>query len=225
MAIICVCVPFFFHQVFARVDAEAGLREASPRDASLPPNSAACMLAARNATEHDRAGASSLALGQFAVCSVEWGKSGWSGAPMVRGLEQHASARAALQESRAALSAAIQGARAACAGGVPSPEQSVRGSQRRGARTVASSRKGGSSSKKGATPVAAFLREQVTRWAPAETLSSLGVDSLDMVQMRNSFGKAFGVTAPLAMFTKAGQTLGALSKELGTILGNEKNSN
>ena len=124
---------------------------------SLSFNSAASMLAARSASHCDCAETSALALGQFAVCSVEWSKSGWSGSPLVRDLEQLASERVAQEESRAALAAAIQGARAALAGRMPSPQRSVRSARRRTPRAVAGDGTVGTSSKTGgATPVVAF---------------------------------------------------------------------
>ena len=55
---------------------------------------------------------------------------------------------------------------------------------------------------------------------PARALGvrELGLDSLDLVQMRNGFQKAFKLTVPLATFTNAQQTLGELISKLGELI-------
>ena len=53
----------------------------------------------------------------------------------------------------------------------------------------------------------------------AAALVDLGLDSLDLVGLRNAFTKAFGKTAPLAVFTNANQTLVELQAKLLPLLG------
>ena len=53
---------------------------------------------------------------------------------------------------------------------------------------------------------------------PQETLMALGIDSLDEVQMRNEFQRAFKVGAPLSLFATPNQTLDGLAAKLAELL-------
>ena len=53
--------------------------------------------------------------------------------------------------------------------------------------------------------------EYVSVWQPASSLSDLGLDSLDLVQLRNAFQKGFKCSMPLAVFTNARSPTGFLS--------------
>lgn len=64
------------------------------------------------------------------------------------------------------------------------------------------------------TTVVAFLKERVPRWDPASVLSAAGLDSLDIVAMRNKFNKHFSTKLPMEVFTMPSKTLGALVTDL-----------
>jgi acyl carrier protein len=58
------------------------------------------------------------------------------------------------------------------------------------------------------------LREYVSGWDEEEGLDALGLDSLDLVQMRNGFIKQFKAQVPLSVFAAPNQTLGELLAKL-----------
>ncbi|KAJ1450282.1 hypothetical protein M885DRAFT_571480 [Pelagophyceae sp. CCMP2097] len=64
--------------------------------------------------------------------------------------------------------------------------------------------------------VEAFLRRRVSEWLPASSLESLGLDSLDLAQLRGDFAAAFKFRAPppLAWFSKPDVTLADLAAAL-----------
>ncbi len=66
----------------------------------------------------------------------------------------------------------------------------------------------------------AFLRPRLSAWLPDETLASHGVDSLDEVQLRNEFERAFpgGPRAPLQVFARPDQSLRQLVGALAALL-------
>ena len=69
--------------------------------------------------------------------------------------------------------------------------------------------------------VVAFMRDRVPGcWDLRETLSELGMDSLDTVQLRNGFNKAFSPAAPakMALFTDPNMKLGELVEALEEIV-------
>ena len=63
-------------------------------------------------------------------------------------------------------------------------------------------------------PVSEFLMDRVPKWDLEAQLSSLGLDSLDMVQLRNSFNAAFGTRLTLGLFAAPSQTLQELRDKL-----------
>ena len=62
--------------------------------------------------------------------------------------------------------------------------------------------------------VETYLKERLSVWQPSLSLVELGLDSLDLVQLRNGFQKGFKVNVPLATFTNAQQTLQELIDKL-----------
>ena len=62
-----------------------------------------------------------------------------------------------------------------------------------------------------------FLRGRLSSWHDEETLTNLGLDSLDLVQLRNAFNKHFKREVPLAVFTNASQTLRSLLDRVGDL--------
>mmetsp|Transcript_4431 Transcript_4431/g.6294 ORF Transcript_4431/g.6294 Transcript_4431/m.6294 type:complete len:256 (-) Transcript_4431:249-1016(-) len=59
-----------------------------------------------------------------------------------------------------------------------------------------------------------FLRHRVSQWLPDETLDSLGLDSLDLAQMRAQAADIVGITVPMSLFTAPDRTLGELADAL-----------
>ena len=62
--------------------------------------------------------------------------------------------------------------------------------------------------------VETFLRGRMSVWDAGSPLVELGLDSLDLVQLRNGFQKAFKLPVPMAYFTNAQQTLDELLDKL-----------
>ena len=62
--------------------------------------------------------------------------------------------------------------------------------------------------------VEAFVQARLSAWEPAQTLVELGLDSLDLVQLRNNLQKAFACKVPLGVFINATQTLESLLVKL-----------
>jgi len=62
--------------------------------------------------------------------------------------------------------------------------------------------------------VEGFLKGRLSVWQPSLPLVELGLDSLDLVQLRNGFQKAFKLPVPMAYFTNAQQTLDELLDKL-----------
>ena len=58
------------------------------------------------------------------------------------------------------------------------------------------------------------MRGRLSVWQPGLSLVELGLDSLDLVQLRNGFQKKFKVNVPMATFTNAQQTLADLLARL-----------
>lgn len=51
---------------------------------------------------------------------------------------------------------------------------------------------------------------------------AVGMDSMDMVQMRNAFVREFRAKAPLSLFNAPRQTLGQLASRLEEMLAEER---
>ena len=67
----------------------------------------------------------------------------------------------------------------------------------------------------GGERVEEFLKGRLSVWQPALSLTELGLDSLDLVSLRNAFQKKFKLNVPMATFTNAQQTLEDLMAKLG----------
>ncbi|AKM45290.1 polyketide synthase [Burkholderia contaminans] len=65
-----------------------------------------------------------------------------------------------------------------------------------------------------ADPIRTFLEAYVSRWDERLDLASLGLDSLDLAQMRNGFFKQFGVQLPLSMIASPDLTIGELAHRM-----------
>eukprot|EP00964_Phaeocystis_antarctica_P116647 scaffold80570_cov31-Phaeocystis_antarctica.AAC.1 len=62
--------------------------------------------------------------------------------------------------------------------------------------------------------VEAFLKGRLSVWEPQAPLVELGLDSLDLVNLRTAFQKGFKCVVPLSTFTNANQTLDHLTAKL-----------
>ncbi|KAJ1629982.1 hypothetical protein T492DRAFT_1006546 [Pavlovales sp. CCMP2436] len=140
---------------------------------------------------------------QFAVIAAEWARSVWAELPTVRALLDGAAARPAgvggggdgdeLEDG--------EGEEDTDAGGIGGGAQTG----------VGAAGDGGGDSRAHAGEIGAFLARHVPAEPnPARTLVELGLDSLDVVQMRTQFQKEFQVAVPLSAFTAANVTLGGL---------------
>lgn len=65
-----------------------------------------------------------------------------------------------------------------------------------------------------------FLGDYISRWDESLDLTSLGLDSLDLAQLRNGFNKRFGTQLPLSIFAAPNLTLGQLWLQLQTLAKN-----
>ncbi len=65
-----------------------------------------------------------------------------------------------------------------------------------------------------ADPVRTFLEAYVSRWDERLDLAALGLDSLDLAQMRNGFFKQFGVQLPLSMLASPNLKIGELAHRM-----------
>merc|ERR1711972_1229553 len=72
--------------------------------------------------------------------------------------------------------------------------------------------------------VEAWMRGRLSQWEVSEPLAMLGLDSLDLVQLRNAFNKHFRkegllkLEIPLSVFSNANQTLSALMDNVSAMV-------
>lgn len=141
---------------------------------------------------------------QLAVCNVDWAASPWSRTSVVADVlrqQEERKRREKAQNPTGPVSVATTDDRS-------EPEAPV------GAPFITSQSTSGGE----ATAVVSFLRSCVPRWAPRETAMAVGMDSMDMVQMRNAFVRKFKAKASLSLFNTPRQTLGQLAQKLESIL-------
>ena len=136
---------------------------------------------------------------QFAVADIEWWRSPWPNHPLLQDfMHRLPPAPPAPPEEGADADAADAAAAAAAqsAGGAAADDAA------------------GSGAAAVAERVEAFLRGRMSVWDASSPLVELGLDSLDLVQLRTAFQKAFGCVVPLGVFTNANQTLEQLQQKL-----------
>ena len=130
---------------------------------------------------------------QYAICDVDWRRSKfWSAASAAKNLRRGMSPSVTVAAQPAAAAAVGGGAGAAATG----------------AATGAAA---------GGGAVEDFILTVVSKYDEEESLSALGLDSLDLVQLRNNFVSTFGIKVPLSAFA-AHKTLGELVEELQALL-------
>jgi len=125
---------------------------------------------------------------QFAVCQCDWPATPWAGMPLL---------------SHFATSGA----------GPADAEEDEDDSDDDGTATEGDTAVRGGEEVQVDTAVVEFMRDRVPgKWDVNETLSELGMDSLDTVQLRNQFTKTFRLTTPakMSLFTNPNTTLGDL---------------
>jgi acyl carrier protein len=132
---------------------------------------------------------------QYAVCDVQWRKGPWAGMKCVASLEE-AQERQRLRQ---------------IAGGAHNISSGV-------ADAVSADPQHSDSGPSDESTLQVFLKEYVSGWDEDEGLDALGLDSLDLVQMRNAFIKEFKLQVPLSVFAAPNQTLGELLVKLGTMV-------
>lgn len=133
---------------------------------------------------------------QFSICRTAWSRSEWKGHPLIARLNDDI---------------------------VPFPRGMLKGL----AKATPGGANGGGGVRGGdadasslpLSEVEQFLAARVSSWMPSETLTALGVDSLDEVQLRNDFQRTFNTKIPLSAFVVPNQTLGALAVNLTAHLG------
>ncbi len=122
---------------------------------------------------------------RFVICDVDWANSPWAASPMVGPL---------LGDHPMSFAIVSAPAHADAQPAVEPAEPAA---------TDASNQ-----------PLRTFLSEYVTHWDEHADLAALGLDSLDIAQVRSGFNKRFGTTVPLSVFADPGLTLGALYQTL-----------
>ncbi|KVK83968.1 type I polyketide synthase [Burkholderia sp. MSMB1498] len=185
---------------------------------------------------------------QFVVCDVDWPRSPWRDAPLVAEIARDdaaaaATARDATNEMNAAH--AESATSAANTAGTPTsassaahslgqtaapPAEVDSGSARsslpthehaRCAAAACASPPAARATRSASTrdPVRAFLEDYVSRWDERLDLATLGLDSLDLAQMRNGFFKKFGVQIPLSTLASPTMKIGELARRMRNVAG------
>jgi acyl transferase domain-containing protein/non-ribosomal peptide synthetase component F/acyl carrier protein len=129
---------------------------------------------------------------QFCVADVEWWRSPWPDHPLLQGV---------LRRTPPA----------------PASTQSLSPAAPTVAPNAVAPAKGGSSTN-GRAQAESWMRGRLSEWDGPAMLASLGLDSLDLVQLRNAFNKHFQAEVPLSIFSNASQTLDELIDRVGTLL-------
>lgn len=128
---------------------------------------------------------------QYCVAEVEWWRSPWPDHPLLQGVIR----RTPPPLVTLPLSPAVPTA---------SP-------------VVVAPAKGGATVD-GRAQAESWMRGRLSEWDGPAMLASLGLDSLDLVQLRNAFNKHFQAEVPLSIFSNASQTLDELLDRVGQLL-------
>jgi len=136
---------------------------------------------------------------QFAVADIEWWRSPWPTHPLLQGVMKRLPRRpeeVKKEHETLAISTAMASTVRAVEKSQPTDRKHIAGDAA------------------GVERVELFLKSRLSVWQPSLSLTELGLDSLDLVQLRNGFQKNFKLTLPLATFTNAQQTLSELIAKL-----------
>lgn len=148
-------------------------------------------------------GRSATTCAQFAICKMVWGRTVWRDGTIA------ANARtldAALKEEERKNGGRM----------MMTTKKKKKQTKTKRKKKRTGKKKGGGGSK---SAVAQFLESRVSMWAPGETLSALGLDSLDEVQLRGDFQRNWPNTpVSLSIFSVPNQTLGELATALEALV-------
>jgi len=143
------------------------------------------------------------------VADVEWWRSPWPTHPLLQGFMRRLPALAEAETLHAAAAAAVDTAAARTGGSSAGAES---GGAEGGGDGGGGDGGGGSAAAR--ERVEAFLKGRLSAWELQASLVELGLDSLDLVNLRAAFQKAFKCVVPLSTFTNANQTLDHLTATL-----------
>ena len=162
-----------------------------------------CVAAALRAVQQqapEEGGSSSGGNLQFCVADVDWWRSPWPDHPLLQGVLRRTPPSAA---AATPLAATTPASTASAANASSTAEGAARKQEALGdARDRAES----------------WMRGRLSEWDSSAMLASLGLDSLDLVQLRNGFNKHFRTEVPLSIFSNASQTLDELIDKVGKLL-------
>ena len=153
---------------------------------------------------------------QFAVADVEWWRSPWPSHPLLQGVMHRlppspsAPEDGESDESDAEEEPAKRKLRKAKGGKAGTAKDATAMDSGKGDKAASGDGSGG------IERVEEFLKGRLSVWQPGLSLTELGLDSLDLVSLRNAFQKKFKLQVPMATFTNAQQTLADLIDKLGT---------
>ena len=149
---------------------------------------------------------------QFAVADVEWWRSPWASSSLLQGFMRRLPA---LAEAETLQAAAAVGIAAAQPGGSSAGAESGGAEAGGGGGCGGGCGDGGGGGSAAARErVEAFLKGRLSSWELQAPLVELGLDSLDLVNLRTAFQKGFKCVVPLSTFTNANQTLDHLTAKL-----------
>merc|ERR1719424_2501429 len=137
---------------------------------------------------------------QFCIADVSWWRSPWPDHPLVQGVVRRSPAAVPSAAVVASGGAAAEEGGAE-AGGVLAPELDAE-----------------AKAANGRARAEAWMRGRLNEWELETRLAELGLDSLDLVQLRNAFNKHFRTEVPLSVFSNANQTLAALLGRVGELI-------
>eukprot|EP00965_Chrysotila_dentata_P007950 259155-Pleurochrysis_carterae.AAC.1 len=147
---------------------------------------------------------------QFMVADVEWWKSPWPRSSLTSAFAPRMPALALLPQEDSGSSSSSSSGPVGFDGG-------------KGAATLSpASRRAQEAIGRG--HVEKWMRSRLSTWEESTPLSELGLDSLDLVQLRNAFNKNFrsegrlADEVPLSVFSNANQTLAQLMDKVSVLL-------
>jgi len=145
---------------------------------------------------------------QFAVADVEWWRSPWPQHSLLQGVLRRVPVPTPGTSDESTDAETADGEGAAAVARAPSRKASYKDAAgKKGGKPGVSGAESAGGAIDGPERVEAFLKGRLSVWQPSLSLTELGLDSLDLVQLRNGFQKAFKLQVPMAYFTNAQQTL------------------
>lgn len=154
---------------------------------------------------------------QFAVADVEWWRSPWPSHPLLQGVMHRLPTSTGEEDDDEDDDEEGLATASKWAADKKRKKKADAGAGAKDSKSDGEAGQGGGDGGGGdGTPrVEEFLKGRLSVWQPALPLAELGLDSLDLVSLRNAFQKKFKLNVPMATFTNAQQTLGELIVKLG----------